>query len=564
MNRFATVNKARRRNPEGAALYCSPAKMIVTRSVSERRNLLPRLRFGLRSSSPNVPFSPARKPPRPRGIILVLVLVVTSVLTMACLVFAELMLNERRAAVTASRQVQTRVLAQSGTQLARQFLDLDPADQTAQGGLYDNPQTFQNVLIADEPAPQDRGHCSLIAPRISDDGTVFVGGRYGLQDESTRINLATICSLPGDDKNNTKAKAMLMALPGMLDEIADSILDWIDRNDTPRPNGAESDYYGTLSPPYSARNAAPVTLDELLLVRNMTPAYLYGLDAVTMGLIPADSVSGTSIDGVDDSAGTMDHGWAAYFTLWSAESNLKADGTQKTNLNGSDLQKIYNSLTSALDEQSASFVVKYRAKDPSKPIAQLQPAKQIASMLELITASVQHMTNPFTKDNISKLYDVATLQSGKSIPGRININQASQVVLMCLTSIPRVGLTPDNVNQIISNRVLDPMNAPADQHYSIWPYTEGIVSRTVMMQLEPYVCAGGSVYRAQVLGYFEKGSLIGRVEALLDSSQHPTKILFWRDMMRLPGYKFPFESLEEMTSAGTTNLTNSTSSTSSQ
>ena len=153
---------------------------------------------------------------RRRGIILILVLVVVSVLTMACLMFAELMLTERQGAVAASRQVQKRALAQSGVELARQFLDRDPSDQISGGGLYDNPGRFQGVLIADDDTPQNRGHCSVVAPRIED--TIVLGGHYGLQDESTRINLTTI--LQGSNDKNGYSKSMLMALPGMTDDVA--------------------------------------------------------------------------------------------------------------------------------------------------------------------------------------------------------------------------------------------------------------------------------------------------------------------------------------------------------
>ncbi len=125
-----------------------------------------------------------------RGIVLVLVLVVVAMLAMACLGFTELMLNERKAAQMAARQSQTRTLAQSGVELARQFLDRDPTDQTAAGGLYDNSQRFNGVVIADDTSPRDRGCCSVIAPRFGDQ--TIVGVRYGLQDESARINLATI------------------------------------------------------------------------------------------------------------------------------------------------------------------------------------------------------------------------------------------------------------------------------------------------------------------------------------------------------------------------------------
>ncbi len=58
--------------------------------------------------------------------------------------------------------------------------------------------------------------------------------------------------------------------------IADSILDWIDKNENHRLNGAESDYYLSLEPPYEAKNDLFDSLDELLKIRGMTKEILYG------------------------------------------------------------------------------------------------------------------------------------------------------------------------------------------------------------------------------------------------------------------------------------------------
>ena len=90
---------------------------------------------------------------------------------------------------------------------------------------------------------------------------------------------------------NTYAHVMLMGLPGMTDDVADAILDWIDADDNPRPNGAESQYYLGLPLPYVPRNGPPVTIDELLLVRGVTPELLYGLDAAKMGLSTSASLA---------------------------------------------------------------------------------------------------------------------------------------------------------------------------------------------------------------------------------------------------------------------------------
>ena len=68
------------------------------------------------------------------------------------------------------------------------------------------------------------------------------------------------------------------------DIIVDSILDWKDADDLHRLNGAESDYYLSLPNPYRAKDANFDTLEELLLVRGVTPEILYG-GGETKGII---------------------------------------------------------------------------------------------------------------------------------------------------------------------------------------------------------------------------------------------------------------------------------------
>ena len=173
---------------------------------------------------------------RRRGVILLLVLIVIAMLALATGVFGQLMLTHHRAAQMASRQSQARTFAESGAEIARQFLNRLPEDQVADGGLYDNSQRFFDQIVAKDETPRDQGRFTVLAPKIED--TVIDGVRYGLQDESARINLATILnydkssgsvSADGDDAaDNTNAHAMLMGLPAMTDAIADDILDWVD------------------------------------------------------------------------------------------------------------------------------------------------------------------------------------------------------------------------------------------------------------------------------------------------------------------------------------------------
>jgi hypothetical protein len=93
---------------------------------------------------------------------------------------------------------------------------------------------------------------------MSEDGLVDING---IQQRSVLVNLLKQCGVgPGADR----------------DTIIDSILDWRDANREHRINGAEEDYYRGLDPPYSCKDGSLDVLEELLLVRGVTPEIFYG------------------------------------------------------------------------------------------------------------------------------------------------------------------------------------------------------------------------------------------------------------------------------------------------
>lgn len=62
---------------------------------------------------------------------------------------------------------------------------------------------------------------------------------------------------------------------GQVDEIVDSIIDWVDRDSTQRPNGAETKWYRS-NREYPARNGPVVSVEELLQIRGITSDLFYG------------------------------------------------------------------------------------------------------------------------------------------------------------------------------------------------------------------------------------------------------------------------------------------------
>jgi general secretion pathway protein K len=67
--------------------------------------------------------------------------------------------------------------------------------------------------------------------------------------------------------------------PGQATPIVNSILDWIDVDDQTRVEGAETEYYQTLNPPYAAKNGPIDDISELLLIKGITPEIYYGASA---------------------------------------------------------------------------------------------------------------------------------------------------------------------------------------------------------------------------------------------------------------------------------------------
>ena len=80
----------------------------------------------------------------------------------------------------------------------------------------------------------------------------------------------------------------LDAEPDQVDMIIDGILDWLDYNDEEDmlEDGAENDYYLSLENPYPCKNGPMDTIEELLLIRGMTPEIYFGVDTETVIQVP--------------------------------------------------------------------------------------------------------------------------------------------------------------------------------------------------------------------------------------------------------------------------------------
>ena len=493
--------------------------------------------------------------------VLILVLIVIVLLSLGAYSFTDLMLAHHEATILTGRQVQARALVDSGVEVVRLFLAQPDEQRLDAGGIFDNVDSFRAVNIIPDDEPNDRGSFSVIAPMLDSDGNLN-GMRYGLEDESTRLNLNTL--LHAESLIPGSGRQLLMALPGMTEDVADAILDWIDTDDEPREYGCEIEYYSGLDPSYAPKNGPLDTVEELLLVRGVTPQLLFGADVNRNGQL--DSHEG--VDPASALANSEDpaafRGWSAYLTLHSLEWNINPDGNPRIYLNEPDLNKLDEQLEAVFPPEWVTFIIAYRQVGPTTGTAEsdpvtgalnmdYKPKAPIGQVLDLVGAQVRYtfsgdmqstlLASPFSDElgamnvYMPQLMDHVTVNPAGTIPGRININQASRTVLL---GIP--GMTPEIVDQIILRRDVAPTGDKPNRRHETWLLQEGVVTLEEMKTMMPFITAGGDVYRGQVVGYFQGGQAASRAEVVFDATSPLPRILFWRDISHL-GRGYALETL---------------------
>lgn len=561
--------------------------------------------------------------------VLIIVLVVIVLLSLGAYTFSEFMIIETRAAAFNGRAVQARALADSGVEFVSVVLGDRASLPTV--GLYHNPSLFQGHLILNSQQAGGRGRFTVVAPVEGDLSARLI--RFGLIDESSKLNLNTIAALvpaekpadtntangngqgstpgtPASSNSSTDTETEeglpnpLMGIPGMTIEISEAIFDWIDEDDEQRTYGAENEYYQSLSPPYECKNAKLETLDELLLIRGITPQILFGEDANRNGLLDPNENDGPLTAPFDNADGMLDRGWSAYLTVYSRELNLQSDRTMRIDVNTNTLSDVYDKLEDTFDEDKAKFVVAYRINGPmpavdpqtgaqtttqadrappdgSTRITPQQAAQRLGqavagrsgqvtrggmdltaggkvkinSIYELVGVQVKAqidgvstvLDSPWPEETgamatyLPDLMDkISTHGSEQFFEGRININQAHKEVLLGLPT-----MTEDIAHKIVSGQLRGSNGEPLAESdntraTTMWLLTEGIVDLPTLRTLDPYITSRGDVFRMQVMGHFDGGGPVVRVEAIIDATQNPPQPIFFRDLTDLGrGYALP-------------------------
>ena len=199
-----------------------------------------------------------------RGMALLITIMIISLLVVVTLEFGRTMRQNYIAAANLKHSEQLGAVARSGITLAVALLEIDSQETEVDSLL----EEWATVAGTDLAGLFDQGGLQLRIKDLSGnlqinslvkEGEVGIGAREIL----SRLLMSGEFAIK-DEKE--------------AEEIVDSLVDWLDADDRESDGGAENSFYQSLSPAYSCRNGPVDFVEELLLVKGITPALLFGVE----------------------------------------------------------------------------------------------------------------------------------------------------------------------------------------------------------------------------------------------------------------------------------------------
>ncbi|MBM4109219.1 MAG: hypothetical protein FJ255_10495 [Phycisphaerae bacterium] len=277
------------------------------------------------------------------------------------------------------------------------------------------------------------------------DGSVFqvasenVYGRVlGPRDAHAMINV------------NTMSRDALMTLPGMTEDVADSILDWVDDDDDTQPLGAEIGYYRAQAYSYEPRNAPLRSVEEMELVAGADPILVRGEDWNLNGLLDPNEDDGDASWPPDNADGRLDAGWSGIITAASVGDSLAASGEARLDLGVASAGDVASRAGIASDQAQALVDYAQKRSDIARmrdlvrydlrQIADLANGAQLqGSRVVVPQGQARSNVASLTTEELARVLDEVTIASetagAASIPGKLNINTCPAETFQYLPAI---------------------------------------------------------------------------------------------------------------------------------
>lgn len=372
-------------------------------------------------------MSPRHRHPSARGFATLLVLGVVIISAIIIVMIQATAFSQASAGREALGRVRAHWAARSGVECTIARLEWDTQ----------NPDSGDAFKVLDDMIEVAEGAVAGASWRIAT--TIGKEELPGPADASSKLNI-----------NRLTAPQLLLIEPLMTEDIADSILDWIDGDEDTNPLGAEASYYQGLTYPYEPRNSALRSVMELELTAGVWAEDVRGEDWNLNGLLDPNENDGDASWPPDNADGILDAGWSGILTTYSVEGGLGASGQARIDLaSGSEADLITRTQVSA---DQARVILDYVAATPTATMGEfisrdLQTMAQAAHQAQGGTGQAPPV-DALTRTQLGLLLDEASIgPSASSEPGKLNINTCDAKTLEYLPEID-----PSMADAIIAER----------------------------------------------------------------------------------------------------------------
>lgn len=462
-------------------------------------------------------FSGNPRPARARGTVLVIVLWIALGLVSITLYFGHTMLFEFRSSDNATAAVE----AEQAIEGAARYVLYLLSNPDAPGVLPDVNSYSRNELpVGDANFWFIGRNPDLTAQMIETEP------HFSIVDEGSKLNLNTVTA--------AMVETLLEQLGYVSAELAASIIDWRDTDDTPGTNGAETETYSRLAPAYSAKNARFDSVDELRMVHGALPELIYGEDANRNGILDPNEDDGDLSPPADNRDGQLNRGLIEFFTVFSRAPNKRIDGSALINVTRVATQTQGGQGGAAgggdAEAEPGNNVDAYGQPLDLLTLLNLRLGQDRAE--QIIGRFGNNTTNNsvlqffarsgMTTEEFDEISGDLTVSTNDFTEGLINVNTASEVVLAC---VPGIGAA--NAAALVARRQ---QNATSTNSVA---WVAEVLDQNAINQAGPYLTDRSYQYSADVAAVGRHGRGYRRVQFVFDAAEGVPKIVYRRDLTGL-------------------------------
>lgn len=366
-----------------------------------------------------------------------------------------------------------------------------------------NPNLSDAFAIQDDLADVAEGEVEGAIYRVSHTNA---NGRevLGPRDAHARLNI------------NRMSPEALILIPGMTEDVAQSIIDWVDADDDTQPLGAEISYYQALPYPYEPRNFFIHHMQEVELIAGSRAEYVRGEDWNLNGRLDENENDGDESWPPDNRDGKLDGGWSGLLSAESIDDVLTPSGEERLDLRTAQAGDVVGRV--GVSQEQAQAIVDYVVATPMALMRDFirRDLRQLAAQggQQGQPSNVQALS----REQLAKLVDECGIDVETPVgplPGKLNLNTCEATAL---EYVP--GLDPALADAILLERdsrpqgfasIIDLLEVPG-------------VSRRVLAGMYDVLAVRSNVYIVTCRGRDIRTGLEVEMSATLDRSTVPVVI----------------------------------------